>query len=382
MRLVARIGLVAAVMGMGSAATAADAVRESYGTLADGRPVEAVVLSNANGVSARVMTLGATLQSLKAPDRDGRIDDIVLGYDDAATYLENPQYFGASVGRYANRIAGGRFTLDGETYQLELNDGDNTLHGGVMGFDKRMWRIAEVESGPDARVRLVYVSADGEGGYPGTLTAEAIYSLSDDNALTIEYRATTDAPTIVNLTNHTFFNLSGGENLSSAMDHRLTLHANAYTPVDAGLIPTGELRPVAGTPFDFTSPTRIGARLRDASDAQMRLGRGYDHNFVIDGTAGELRPAARIEDPETGRVVELLTAAPGVQFYSGNFLDGTAVGKSATAYRQGDGLCLEPQVYPDAPNKPGFPSARLNPGEEYRNVMVFHMSTTEEGARN
>jgi aldose 1-epimerase len=326
--------------------------------------------------------LGATLQSLQAPDRDGNADDIVLGYDDAATYLDNPQYFGATIGRYANRIAGGRFALDGQTHQLDVNDGVNHLHGGAQGFDKQVWEIVSVESGDTASVTMRYVSADGEGGYPGNLTAEIIYSLNDAGELTIDHRATTDAPTIVNLTNHSFFNLSGARSLRSALDQTLTLHSSAYTPVDSGLIPTGELRAVAGTPFDFTEPAEIGLRVRDYSDEQMRLGRGYDHNFVIDGEAGELRLAAVLEDPESGRVLELLTAAPGVQFYSGNFLDGTVVGKSQQAYRQGDGICLEPQVFPDSPNRADFPSSQLNPGEEYRNVMVFRLGVSAAGAGN
>jgi aldose 1-epimerase len=370
-----------AALAMGSAAMAAEAERETFGTLPDGRAVEAVVLRNANGVSARVIALGATLQSLSAPDRSGRVDDIVLGYDDAARYLEEPQYFGVTVGRYANRIANGRFDLDGEPYQLEINDGANHLHGGLNGFDKQLWEIAAVESGEQARVVLTYVSPDGEGGYPGTLTAQVTYALNDDNELTIDHRARTDAPTIVNLTNHSYFNLGGHAALRSVMDHRLTIHASAYTPVDAGLIPTGEIRTVAETAFDFTTPTPIGARIRDAEDEQLRLGRGYDHNFVLDGEPGALRPAARLEDPDSGRVLELLATAPGVQFYSGNFLDGRVVGKGGVAYRQGDGLCLEPQTFPDAPNRASFPSPRLDPGEEYQNTMVLRLSTTDAGAR-
>jgi aldose 1-epimerase len=308
-----------------------------------------------------------------APDRHGAIDDIVLGYDSAAEYLEKGQYFGVSVGRYANRIANGRFELEGSSYRLETNDGANHLHGGSDGFDKKLWDIEQLESGPDAKAVLAYVSPDGEGGYPGTLTATAIYSLNESNELTIEYRATADEPTIVNLTNHSYFNLAGQNTPEDVMDHRLTLHAGAFTPTDAGLIPTGELRGVDGTPFDFTTPRRIGERIRNA-DEQLRLARGYDHNFVIDGDAGVLRPAAKLEDALSGRVLELLTTAPGVQFYSGNFLDGSLVGKSGRAYRQGDGLCLEPQTFPDAPNRPDFPSPRLDPGETYRNIMVFRLA--------
>lgn len=370
-------GIAAAlVAGWATASLAAEAKREPFGKLADGRAVEAVLLTNAHGVSARVITLGASLQSLSMPDRNGEIDDIVLGYETAAQYLEQPQYFGASIGRYANRIAGGEFAIDGEVYRLETNDGANHLHGGVKGFDKRLWRLVSVTSGEEASAVFAYVSEDGEGGYPGTLTATAIYSLNDDNELTLEYRATTDRRTIVNLTNHSFFNLAGHKAAEDTMEQLLTIHADAFTPIDEGLIPTGEIRPVEGTPFDFREPTAIGARVRDAEDEQIALGRGYDHNFVLNGEAGGLRLAARLEDPRSGRVMELLTTAPGLQFYSGNFLDGTVVGKGGRAYRQGDGVCLEPQTFPDAPNRDAFPSPYLDPGETYSNKMVFRLSAS------
>lgn len=353
-------------------ACAGAAVRSGFGTLADGTAIERVKLSNASGTSATVMTLGATLQALHLVDRDGILTDIVLGYDTAAEYLAQPQYFGVTVGRYANRIAGARFVLDGNIYTLEANDGPNHLHGGTSGFDKRVWTIISVESGPEARVVMEYRSADGEDGYPGALTVTATYALDDADELTIDYRAETTRPTIVNITNHSFFNLAGG---GDALDHRLTLHAGAYTRVDATLIPTGERAPVAGTPFDFRKAMPVGARIRDGGDAQLRIGRGYDHNFVIDGDAGTLRPAARLEDVASGRIMELLVTAPGVQFYSGNFLDATVTGKRGRIYRQGDGLCLEPQVFPDAPNRADFPSARLDPGEIYSNRMVLRFST-------
>lgn len=364
--------------GMASPALSATASKQSFGTLADGAPVERVTLTNTHGVSASVITLGATLQSLIVPDRDGRPGDIVLGHDTARDYLVKPQYFGVSVGRYANRIAKGRFKLEGKDYVLETNDGPNHLHGGVNGFDKRMWTIESLNSGPEARVVLRYVSPDGEGGYPGTLTATVTYALNERNELSIEYGATTTKTTIVNLTNHAYFDLSAGTAPGGVMDQKLTLHADAYTPVDATLIPTGEWRPVGGTPFDFRRPRAIGARVRDGRDEQIRIGRGYDHNFIVDGPAGELRPAARLEDPLSGRAMDLLITAPGVQFYSGNFLDGMVTGKSGRIYRQGDGLCLEPQVFPDAPNQPGFPSARLDPGQAYVNRMVFRFSSTGE----
>ena len=375
-----RFAMMCLLAGLGvnssltEAAEAAEARRERFGVLEDGTAIEAVTLTNSRGLSARVITLGATLQSLVVPGRDGTGDDVVLGYDTAAEYLAKPNYFGATVGRFANRIAGGRFELDGRQYALETNDGPNHLHGGVRGFDKRVWTIRSVESGPEASVTLAYRSPDREGGYPGNLDVTATYSLSDDNALTITYRATTDRPTIANITNHALFNLAGEQAATDAMDQLLTFHASAYTPVDETLIPTGELRPVAGTPFDFRTPTAIGARIRDGRDAQILIGHGYDHNFVIDGTVGTLRPALRLEDPVSGRVMEMSATAPGVQFYSGNFLDGTVVGKNGRVYRQGDGLAFEPQTYPDAPNRPDFPSARLDPGETYVNAMVLRFS--------
>ena len=375
-----RISLLCLLAGIGvttgqtDPAEAAEARRERFGALDDGTAIESVLLTNSQGVSARVITLGAALQSLNVPDREGHADDIVLGYDTPAEYLAKPQYFGATVGRYANRIARGRFTLDGREFALETNDGPNHLHGGIRGFDKTVWTIESVESGDEASVTLVYRSPDGEGGYPGTLNITAIYTLSETNELSITYRATTDRPTIVNVTNHSFFNLAGEQAATDALGALLTLHATAYTPVDATLIPTGEIRPVAGTPFDFRTATAVGARVRDGRDEQVRIGRGYDHNFVIDGPPGTLRPVLRLEDPRSGRVMEMSATAPSVQFYSGNFLDGTVVGKSGRVYRQGDGLAFEPQVYPDSPNHPDFPSARLDPGQTYDNRMVFRFS--------
>lgn len=356
-------------------AAAAELKRAHFGELADGTPIEAVELSNANGITARLITLGAAVQSLSVPDREGRAADIVLGYATAAEYLANPQYFGVTVGRYANRIGEGRFTLDGKEYALETNDGPNHLHGGLQGFDKAVWKIESVETGSVARVVFGHVSPDGAGGYPGRLEVQAIYTLNDADELGIEYRATTDKPTIVNITNHSFFNLAGEAGTSGVMDHRLTLKAERFTPVDETLIPTGDPRRVAGTPFDFRTPQVIGARIRDGGDEQIRFGRGYDHNYVIDGADGRLRLAARVEDPHSGRVMDVLTTAPGLQFYSGNFLDGTVVGKSGRVYRQADALCLEPQVFPDSPNRPDFPSARLDPGETYVNTIALRFAT-------
>jgi aldose 1-epimerase len=368
--------LFTSASSLASVAQAAEVTRNHFGELADGTRIEAIGLSNGNGVTARIITLGATLQSLSVPDRNGSSADIVLGYSSAAEYLQKPQYFGSTVGRYANRIKGGRFRLDGKDYSLPVNDGKNHLHGGPQGLDKVAWKVESATAGTRAaEAVLSYRSPDGDQGYPGTLDITAVYTLNEQNELAVEYRATTDKPTIVNITNHAYFNLAGEAEGHDVMDHRLTMMADRYTPVDETLIPTGELRRVAGTVFDFREAEAIGTRIRDGSDEQIRYGRGYDHNYVIDGTAGTLRPGARVEDPVSGRVMDVLTTAPGIQFYSGNFLDGTTSGKSGRIYRQGDALCLEPQVFPDSPNQPDFPSARLDPGNTYVNRMVFRFST-------
>ena len=285
-----------ALVWCATTANAGTATRAPFGALSDGTKVEAVTLTNGAGVSARIMTLGATLQSLIVPDKAGHKDDVVLGYDTAQEYLSHPDYFGASVGRYANRIAKGKFTLDGKSYMLVINDGPNSLHGGLKGFDKRMWKIDSVSSGPEAKVVLSYVSADGEEGFPGELKVTTTYSLNEQDELTLEYRATTSKPTVLNLTNHSYFNLSGND-ARDVMGDMVTLHAGRFTPVDATLIPTGERRAVAGTVFDFRTPHRVGDRIRDARDQQIRYGRGYDHNFIVDGAAGTLRPAAVVTEP-------------------------------------------------------------------------------------
>ena len=356
-------------------ALAAEAHRESFGALADGTKVEAVVLTNGHGMRVRILAWGALVQELTAPGKDGP-EDVVLGYDGMEGYLKASNYFGASVGRYANRIGGGRFTLEGKPYQLSVNDGPNALHGGVHGFDKHLWTITEVKANrDDATVTLTYVSPDGEEGYPGTMSASATYRLTESNELSIEYRATTDAPTIVNLTNHSYFNLAGASSGVSILDQVLTIPADTYTPVDATLIPTGEFRPVQGTAFDFRSPNRIGDRIRDGRDEQLRVGRGYDHNWVVSRAPVEqLQLLARMEDPGSGRVMEIFSNQPGIQFYSGNFLDGTVTGKGGTLYRMGDGLCLEPQIFPDTPNRPEFGSATLQPGQVYRNRILYRFA--------
>jgi aldose 1-epimerase len=357
-----------------SAATAAEATRSAFGALADGTPIESVTLSNAAGVTARIMNLGAAVQSLSVPDRDGKPGDIALGYAGAQEYLDKPQYFGATVGRFANRIANGRFSLDGHEYRLAGNDHGNSLHGGKRGFDKVVWHIDAVQSGPTASATFSYLSPAGEEGYPGNLHVQAIYTLNEHNELGVRYLATTDSPTIVNISNHSYFNLGGEASGRSVMDHMLQINAAKYTVVDEHLIPTGEQRPVAGTPFDFREATAVGLRIRDGRDQQIRYGRGYDHNFVLNGAAGKLRTAVRVADPQSGRVMEILTTAPGVQFYSGNFFDGTIVGKGGTVYRQGDAIVLEPQLFPDAPNHSDFPSARLDPKGQYENTIIFRFS--------
>jgi aldose 1-epimerase len=370
------MGSMVGLMTLSMAAHAGTtAKRETFGTMPDGQPVEAVVLTNAHGLSARVIAYGASLQSLRVPDRDGHVADIVLGYPSLKGYLEKPQYFGATVGRYANRIAKGRFVLDGHTYQVPVNDGPNSLHGGTRGFDKVLWTITAVSHDADkASVTLTYVSPDGDMGYPGKLSVTAVYTLDDQDQLSIRYGATTDKPTIVNLSNHTYWNLAG-EGSGSVMDQRLTIAADAFLPIDATSIPTGQLRKVEGTPFDFRQPKPIGRDIRTA-DPQLLNGRGYDHNWVVSRTpAPAPRMVARVEDPHSGRVLTLSSDQPGLQFYSGNFLDGTTVGTGGHVYRQGDAFVLEPQLYPDTPNQPSFGSARLDPGHEYRNQIVYRFTT-------
>lgn len=373
----ASIGAAALAATMAAtAAQAAEAKREPFGTLADGTAIEAVTLTARNGVSARIISYGATLQALNVPDRNGKVADVELGYDDLAGYVDHPNYWGASVGRYANRIAGGKFSIDGKSYQLSRNDKTNSLHGGAKGFDKLPWRIVSVKSGAQASVTLALTSPAGDQGYPGTLKVTATYALDDAGNLTIDYDATSDAPTVVNLTNHAIFNMAGEGAPGGILRHKLTIPASRYTPVDAALIPTGELKPVAGTPFDFTRATTIEDGIRDGRDPQIVFGRGVDHNFALDaGATKEPKLAARLEDPESGRVLEVLSDQPGVQVYTGNFLDGTLVGKSGHLYRMGDGIALEPQKFPDTPNQPAFGSARVDPAHPYHHRMIFRLST-------
>lgn len=346
--------------------------RAMFGHLPDGAPVEAITLVNRKGMSATILSYGATLQSLIVPDREGRMADVTLGHATLAEYLGQPQYFGSSVGRVANRIAGGRFVLDGEAYAVPCNNGPNALHGGPEGFDKALWEVAEVRSVSEPMVRFKLVSPHGDQGFPGELTVAATYTLNDAGALTIDYAATTDRPTIVNLTNHAYWNLAGEGAAIGAMDHMLMIPAAHFLPTDASAIPTGELCPVAGTPFDFRKPTAISARVRDASHEQIRIGTGYDHNWVVARTRSDMpRLVAQLIHPASGRTLNVLSTEPGVQFYSGNFLDGSSIGKSGQCYRMGDGIALEPQMFPDTPNRPEFGSIRLDAGEAYRHCIVL-----------
>ncbi len=358
-------------------AGAATATQAPFGTLPDGKTVAAVTLRNLHGVSATVITYGASLQALIAPDRAGKPADIILGYAKLQDYLDKPQYFGATVGRFANRIAKGKYSIDGTAYRAPVNNGENSLHGGTTGFDKVNWTLVAVHGGEGApaSVEMEYVSPDGDMGYPGQLTVHATYSLDEDDRLTITYMATTTKPTIVNITNHSYWNLAGEGASRSINEQKLTINADAYLPTDAGAIPTGEVRKVDGTVFDFRKPTAIGARVRDASDQQLVFGRGYDHNWVVSRTkASAPRVVATVEDAVSGRKLTLSSAQPGLQFYSGNFLDGTSSGKSGHIYREGDAFVLEPQIFPDTPNQPAFGSAVLSPGETYSNVLIYRFS--------
>jgi len=342
--------------------------RAPYGNTRDGRAVEMYTLTNGNGLEMRVITYGGIITSLKVPDRTGQLGDIVLGFESLEGYLKDPPYFGAIVGRYGNRIAKGQFTLNGTTYKLATNNGPNHLHGGLKGFDKVVWNGVPGDSPEGVSITLTRTSADGEEGYPGALQASVRYTLTDKNELVVDYRATTDKATPVNLTQHSYFNLAADR--SDILGHELTIHASRYTPVDDTLIPTGELAPVDGTPFDFRNPTPIGARI-SADNVQLKNGRGYDHNWVLDRTGAGLQPAVRVVDPKSGRTLDIATTEPGIQFYSGNFLDGTITGKGGRVYRNRGGLCLETQHYPDSPNHSSFPSTILQPGQTYSSQTVF-----------
>lgn len=343
-----------------------------FGTLEDGGRVKLFALTNASGAEAKIINYGAIVVSLKVPDRNGKLQDVVLGYDDLAGYTKDKDFFGSTVGRYGNRIGAGKFTLDGKSYQLDINNGPNHLHGGAHGFFKKLWK-AEPVKGKEPGVKLTYVSKDGEEGYPGTLTITVTYSLTRQNGLRIDYLATTDKPTILNPTHHSYFNLSG-DPTQTILDEELMIAADKTTPVDAGLIPTGKLADVAGTPMDFRKPTKIGARI-DTKDEQLGFGKGYDHNWVLSTPAKKVRKVAELYDARSGIAMQILTDQPGLQFYSGNFLNGTIHGKGGVAYQLRTAVCLEPQVFPDAPNHPNFPSAVLRPGQRYRQTTIYQFST-------
>lgn len=343
-----------------------------FGEMPDGSPVSLYTLTNANGLVAKITNYGGIVTELHVPDRHGELGDILLGYDKLEDYIAVTPYFNAIIGRYGNRLGNAQFTLDGQTYQLAKNDGDNALHGGVAGFDKVLWNAEPIEG--KAALRLTRVSPDGEEGYPGNLDTTVIYELTDDNDLVISYEATTDKPTVVNLTQHNYYNLRG-QGRGTILDHELTIYADAYTPVDAGLIPTGEIAPVEGTPFDFRQAKPIGSRI-EADDEQLARGLGYDHNWVLSEEVPEgLIKAARLYDPTSGREMEVWTTEPGLQFYSGNFLDGTITGKEGATYHLRYGLCLETQHFPDSPNQPDWPSTRLNPGETYSTQTIYRFKT-------
>lgn len=343
---------------------------ESFGKTPDGKEVQIFTLTNKNGLEARITNYGGIIVSLKTPDRKGQLGDIVLGYDNLDGYVGDKAFLGALIGRYGNRIAKGQFTLDGKTYHLPLNDGPNTLHGGPNAFYKQVWTAKDVSTKTTPALQLTYLSKDGENGFPGDLTTEVTYSLENSNELRIDYRAKTDKDTVLNLTNHSYFNLKGaGE--GDILGHEIRINANRFTPVDATLIPTGELKPVQGTPFDFRKSTAIGARIND-DDQQLKFGKGYDHNWVLNSVgSGQLVTAAVVHEPTTGRTMEVLTDQPGLQFYTGNFLDGSIHGKQGKVYEKRGALCLETQHFPDSPNHPKFPTTELKPGETFHSVTLF-----------
>jgi aldose 1-epimerase len=363
---------LSAVFGSGCGPGDTKISRQSFGETQDGKSVELFTLRNKNRMEAKITNYGGIVVSLLVPDRNGTMGDVVLGYDTLGNYIADNPYFGALIGRFGNRISKGRFTLDGVDYRLAVNDGENHLHGGLKGFDKVVWDAAEAESREGPALHLKYVSPDGEEGYPGTLLVDVIYTLTDSNELKIEYSAVSDKPTVANLTHHSYFNLAGEGN-GTILDHVLTMNADLFTPVGTGLIPTGELRSVEGTPLDFRKPTRIGERI-DADDEQMKLGGGYDHNWILNKSTNALMQAARVEDRSTGRVMEVLTTEPALQFYSGNFLTGKNIGKKGHPYVYRSGFCLETQHYPDSPNRQEFPSTLLDAGKKYTSTTIYRFS--------
>lgn len=343
-----------------------------FGKTSDGKAVEIYTLTNTKGAEVKIITYGGTVVSLRVPDRNGKFGDVVLGFDSVADYEKNTAYIGALIGRYGNRIAKGRFTLNGKEYALAVNNGENHLHGGPKGYDKVIWKARPSTNAAGANLELTYLSRDGEEGYPGNLNIKVVYSLTETDELKIVYSATTDKDTVVNLTHHSYFNLAG-DGSGDILGHKLMLNANRFTPTDSGSIPTGELRAVKGTPFDFTRSTAIGARIGQ-NDQQLKFGQGYDHNFALNKAGKDLSLAATVYEPKTGRVMEVYTTEPGLQFYSGNFLDGSVAGKHGHRYLKNTGFCLESQHYPDSPNKLKFPSTTLKKGQRYSTTTIYRFS--------
>jgi aldose 1-epimerase len=368
-----RISLVLIVLLATVVAVDAQVTRESFGKTSDGQQVDLYTLRNTRGAEAKITNYGAIVTSLKVADRNGKFDDVVLGFNDFDSYLKNDPYFGAIVGRYGNRIAKGRFTLSGVEYKLATNNGENHLHGGIKGFDKVVWTGRELKSAAGPAVVMTYLSKDGEEGYPGNLNVRVVYTLTNNNELKIDYTATTDKDTVTNITHHSYFNLAGDGN-GDILNHLVTINANRFVPTDAGSIPTGELKSVAGTPFDFLKPMAIGARINQ-DDEQLKFGNGYDHTWVINGRPGVMRLAATAYEATSGRVMQVWTTEPGVQFYTGNFLNGTLTGKSGKVYQRRFGFCFETQHYPDSPNHPAFPTTTLKKGQTYKSTTIYRFSS-------
>ena len=370
------LGLSLMIATLSAQAAGLTSEHKAFGKTNDGTPVEQYILRNSHGMQATVITYGATLQALQVPDKHGKLDDIVLGFDDVQGYQKGTAYFGATIGRFGNRLADGAFELDGKRYQVPQNDKTNALHGGTQGFDKKVWKATETKDKDSVGVTLTYLSADGEMGFPGNLTTEVTYRLTDSNELRIDYKASTDKPTVLNLTNHSYFNLAGAGN-GDILKQVATLHASHYTPVTAKLIPTGELAPVAGTPMDFTQPTAIGQHIK-ADHPQLKFAEeqqgGFDFNWALDTKGDVSKLAAEVSDPQSGRHLQLYTNEPGVQFYTSNFLDGTVKGKGGKVYPHWGAFTLETQHYPDSPNQPNFPSTRLDPGQTYTQSVVLKFS--------
>jgi len=341
-----------------------------FGKTPDGVEVHVFTLTNSKGVEARIINYGGTVLSLKVPDRNGIMGDVVLGFDNLDDYIKKSPYFGCLVGRFGNRIAGGKFSLNGKSCVLAKNNGENSLHGGLKGFDKVVWAATTKMTADGPALGLNYVSNDGEEGFTGTLSVTAVYTLTEDNALALEFTAVTDKDTVVNLTHHSYFNLACR---GDVLDHVVTVNSDTFTPVNVSLIPTGEVKPVGGTPFDFRKPEKIGARI-NSQDQQIKFGGGYDHNWVLNKPAGKLGLAATVTEPVSGRVMEVLTTEPATQFYTGNFLDGTLTGKGGWVYAKRNGFCFEPQHYPDSPNQPAFPTTVLKPGQTYKNTIIYRFS--------